>query len=406
MENYRNVDQTSREYHEIAENWIKSGITPDKHLAFYCGTGWRGSEAWFNAWLMGWPRVSVYDGGWFEWSSDPDNPVETGIPEHYQIPGYKMNDPESLTRTDTPVEITDFLIHEGEKEVVSEILKGLSSPQKYISSRFFYDDNGSALFEAITRLPEYYPTRTEKSILKAAAPRIVNGLSVKNIVELGSGDCSKISILLEAMPGNHIERLVYLPVDVCKTTILNSARMLSKKYPGIRIHGILSDFMKHFNVIPGNGNKLICFFGSTLGNLTGKEETSFLLNLRSRMNPGDQLLIGFDMVKDIRILEKAYNDEQGTTAAFNKNILRVVNHHAKTNLNPDQFDHYSFYNVAHARIEMHLRALADIEVTSPYLNNSIFLKKGETIHTENSHKYDRDCIHRLAGITGLQIKDI
>ena len=393
MENYRNFDQTSREYHEIAENWIKSGITPDKHLAFYCGTGWRGSEAWFNAWLMGWPRVSVYDGGWFEWSNDPDNPIETGVP----------GDPVGTNNTFT---IMDLLVKESDEEIISEILTGLTVPQKHISSRFFYDESGSALFKEITGLPEYYLTRTEKSILVEAATGIVNSVNIKNIVELGSGDCSKISILLDAIPANYIKEITYLPVDISKTSIVKSAEMLSEKYPGIRIHGILANFMSHISLIPHIENKLICFFGSTLGNLTKKQEITFLMNIKSWIRPGDQLLIGFDMVKDIRILERAYNDQQGKTAEFNKNILNVINHLAKTNFDPCQFEHNSFYDVAENRIEMHLKSLANIKVSSPYLKSNIIIKAGETIHSENSHKYESAYIHHLAGITGLQIKDI
>jgi molybdopterin synthase sulfurtransferase len=393
MENYRNPDQTSREYHEIEENWIKNRITPDKHLAFYCGTGWRGSEAWFNAWLMGWPRVSVYDGGWLEWSNDPNNPIETGVP------------PLPTIENDNFI-VSDFNNYESDTEIIPEILNGLLSPRKYISSRFFYDNAGSALFEEITQLPEYYLTRTEISILKEAAPLILNVQSIKNIVELGSGDCSKISILLDAVPENKIQDINYIPVDISKTSLKKSAEMLLTQYPGISIQGIIADFMKNFNGFSCEGNKLICFFGSTFGNLSRKQEIHFLLRLKTWMNPGDHLLIGFDMVKDIETLEKAYNDNQGKTAAFNKNILNVINHHAKTNFNPEQFDHYSFYNVIDARIEMHLRALDNIDVSSPYLNSKICLKKGETIHTEDSHKYDPDHIHQLAEISGLKIKDI
>jgi L-histidine N-alpha-methyltransferase len=405
MENYRNFDQTGREYHEIAENWKRSGITPGKHLAFYCGTGWRGSEAWFNAWLMGWPKVSVYDGGWFEWSNNPDNPVETGIP------GFEnnTNNPNSTGASPvitSPVSISNFLAHENNSEIISEILTGLSAHGKYISSRFFYDDKGSALFEEITGSPEYYPTRTERSILKEAAPGILCDLDIKNIIELGSGDCSKISILLDAISGHRIGEITYIPVDISKVSIEKSAAKLIKKYPGIRVHGVLADFLKHIDHIPCEGTKLICFFGSTFGNLSRTQEVRFLSDIRSWMNPGDHLLIGFDMVKDIAILEKAYNDEQGKTAAFNKNILNVVNRVAETNFDPGQFDHSSFYNMADARIEMHLRARMDLEISTPHLNGKIFLKKGETIHSENSHKYDQAHIHHLAKSTGLKIKDI
>jgi thiosulfate/3-mercaptopyruvate sulfurtransferase len=392
MENYRNIDQTGREYHEIANNWIKSGITPDKHLAFYCGTGWRGSEAWFNAWLMGWPRVSVFDGGWLEWSSDPANPVETGVPP-------------STAVVNGSLFISDLRDQEGGTDIISEIFTGLSAIQKYLSSRFFYDDAGSALFEEITGLPEYYLTRTEKSILKEAAPQILNLQSFNSIVELGSGDCSKISILLDAFQ-QKIAEIEYVPVDISKTSIEKSAGILTMKYPGIRIHGILTDFINHFKVIPCDGSKLICFFGSNFGNLSRTQEIPFLKNLKSWMNPGDQLLIGFDMVKDIKIMEKAYNDEQGKTAAFNGNMLNVVNHYSKTNFNPEQFDHYSFYDIANARIEMHLRALENIEVCSPYMESKICFNKGETIHTESCYKYETDYIYKLAEISGLQIKDI
>lgn len=310
------------------------------------------------------------------------------------------------TYMNSPIAINDFLVHESVQDIITEILIGLSAAPKYISSRFFYDSTGSALFEEITGLPEYYLTRTERAILKEAAPRIVNSSLIKNIVELGSGDCSKISILLDAIPDRNFEEIAYIPVDINKTSIIKSAEMVSKKYPGIRIHGVLADFIKHFKAIPDDENKLICFFGSTFGNLSRTQEIPFLLNLKSWMNPGDQLLIGFDMVKDIKILERAYNDEQGKTAAFNKNMLNVVNRYVKTNFDPDQFDHYSFYNIADARIEMHLKALVDIEVTSPHMNSKIFLKEGETIHSENSHKYDSGHIHQLAEISGLQIKEI
>ena len=405
MENYRNFDQTSREYHEIAENWERSGITPDKHLAFYCGTGWRGSEAWFNAWLMGWPKVSVYDGGWFEWSNNPDNPIETGIPV-IDNRAHHMNPPGKAQGVKIPVAISNFLVNESGTEIISEILTGLSAPQKHISSRFFYDDKGSSLFEEISGLPEYYPTRTEKSILKEAVPGILNSPAIKNIVELGSGDCSKISILLDAIPGHRIGEITYVPVDISKSSIEKSAGRLLEKYPGIRVHGILADFVKHSLQFTCEGNKLICFFGSTFGNLNRMQEIPFLSRLKSWMNPGDQLLIGFDMVKDIAFLEKAYNDERGITAAFNKNILNVVNSFAKTNFDPDQFDHYSFYNSADDRIEMHLRARRNLEVSTPYLNGKIFLKEGETIHSENSHKYNPAYIHQLAKRSGLQIKNI
>lgn len=317
-----------------------------------------------------------------------------------------MSSPRNPTAIKSSVSITGLPVHENDTEIISEILAGLSAPEKIISSRFFYDDNGSALFEEITGLPEYYLARTEKTILEKAAPGIMKNLNVKNIVELGSGDCSKISILLDAIPGHRIAEITYTPVDISKTSIEKSAFTLLKTYPGIRIKGILSDFMKDLKEIPCDGNKLICFFGSTIGNLGKTRELRFLSVLRSLMVPGDQLLVGFDMVKDVRILEKAYNDEQGITAAFNKNILNVVNRYLKTGFDPGRFEHVSFYNTKNDRIEMHLKALSDMEVSSPYMDSNIFIRKGDTIHTENSRKYHTGYLRQLARLTGLRIKDI
>ena len=152
--------------------------------------------------------------------------------------------------------------------------------------------------------------------------------------------------------------------------------------------------------------RLFCFFGSTLGNLTRKQSVQFLLDLKAVMKPGDQLLIGLDMVKDIKVLENAYNDNQGVTAAFNKNILNSVNQYIKTAFSPDWFGHVAFYNQSKDRIEMHLRALKDLEISCMYLPDNIRIKKGETIHTENSHKYTRRHILNFAGITGLNINAV
>ena len=317
-----------------------------------------------------------------------------------------MNYPEGPTTISDKIVISNFLFETGKEVIISEITEGLAAEQKYISSKFFYNDLGSKLFEDITRLPEYYPTRTEKSILHEVAPKISKGLKNIKIVELGSGDCSKISIILDAIPAENMDSVQYIPVDVSHAAIMKSACVLAKKYPDITIHGVLSDFMNHLDFIPDNSNRLICFFGSTLGNLTRVESIRFLSGLKKLMNPGDQLLLGLDMVKDIKTLENAYNDSKGITAAFNKNILNVVNLYAKTNFNTGWFEHMAFYEESKARIEMHLKALRNIEMSSPYMSDTIRIKKGETIHTENSHKYTRQHIEYFTLNSGLKIKDI
>jgi len=317
-----------------------------------------------------------------------------------------MQSSDSLTTKSTKVEISNFLEKENPEEVVKDIFRGLSASQKHISSRFFYDDKGSALFEEITSLPEYYPARTEKGILKKAAPDIIDGAREMDIVEIGSGDCSKISLLLDAVAPGNLQGVNYFPLDVSSLAIRKSSDILAEKYQGINIHGIMADFLKHLKFFPAQADRLVCFFGSTLGNLERKVAQQFLVNVAGLMDAGDHFLLGLDMVKDPEILEAAYNDKQGVTAAFNKNMLNVVNQYAGTNFDPALFDHYAFFNDAEARVEMHLIAREDMTITSARFPADVSIKKGETIHTENSHKFTHRHILEFATITGLRVEDI
>lgn len=300
--------------------------------------------------------------------------------------------------------VSNFLAFENRKDTLAEIFDGLNSKKKFISSRFFYDDQGSSLFEEITTLQEYYPTRTEKSILRKYSSRMLGNLRV--IIELGSGDCTKISLLLETIPPSELKNILYVPVDISRFSLIKSADILSLRYPGIKIHGLLADFLKHITKLPGEGNRLICFLGSTIGNLTRNQSLEFLKGIKSLMHPGDRFLLGMDMTKDIQILEAAYNDKRGITAAFNKNILNVLNQYAGTDFNPDLFEHLSFYNRAENRIEMHLMAVSDMIIKSPEFSSHIFIRKGETIHTENSHKYTLDDIRQIARHTGWNTENV
>ncbi len=316
----------------------------------------------------------------------------------------KTSDP-SIT-SQNMVEMINYLEAESTGELVAGIIKGLTAEKKYISSRFFYDETGSKLFEDITALPEYYPTCTEKSILKKVAPGITDRLVGPDLIELGSGDCSKISLLLDAVPREQLSEVRYFPVDVSPSAIHSSAEILNARYPGMTIHGILADFVKHLRFSPASLGRTVCFFGSTLGNFEKKDALQFLLEVTSMLDPGDHFLLGLDMVKEKEILEPAYNDSQGVTASFNKNILNVVNHYAGTELNPEDFEHLAFYNDDENRMEMHLKAVKDVETTCPDVPGKIFIKEGETIHTENSHKYSTHQIQEFAALTGLQIKKI
>ncbi|MBS0011855.1 MAG: L-histidine N(alpha)-methyltransferase [Bacteroidales bacterium] len=304
------------------------------------------------------------------------------------------------------VSISSLLTQEDKEQTIREIFTGLSSDRKYISSRFFYDAEGSALFEKITTLPEYYPTRTEKAILENISSEIIGEGGHIDIVELGSGDCSKISILLDAIPPGMMSSVKYYPVDISESSIIKSSESLSNKYPGLQINGLLADFMNHLDGLPGEDKRLVCFFGSTIGNLTREQSIEFLTGIREMMHGGDSLLVGFDMVKARDILETAYNDSQGITEAFNKNILKAVNNIAGTHFQPELFRHLAFYDPAKMRIEMHLEALADMEIHSPDFRHDIHISKGETILTENSHKFTGELIYEMAENAGFKVRNI
>jgi len=315
-----------------------------------------------------------------------------------------MEHSETSTSVHNQINICNLLELESRDEVVSEIISGLSSDPKHISSRFFYDETGSSLFQRITTLPEYYPTRTEISILKEAAGELTGGNKQLDMIELGSGDYSKISILLEVIPGNHLSDIHYFPVDVSESAVRYSAEGVSLRFPEVKIQGLLADFMKHLTSLPGEGQRLICFFGSTIGNLSRSQASQFVAELKIAMVPGDGLLLGLDMVKDQDVMEAAYNDGEGVTEAFNKNMLRVVNRKIETAIDPDDFEHLALYNPEKQRIEMHLVARRDLEIHSPCLEQPLHIKKGETIHTENSHKFTQEHIRQFAERSGLSIK--
>ena len=313
---------------------------------------------------------------------------------------------EIIPRSEDRILMRDYLAKITSEETIAEIYRGLTEKQKSISSKYFYDARGSKLFEKITMLPEYYPTRTEKSILKKIAPGLANDLSNCDIVELGSGDCSKISILLNAIQTYNIDTLRYIPVDVSREAIQNSAGELAARFPGMTILGMLADFMKHIENIPGENNRLICFFGSTIGNLDPGHAIRLLTDIRRIMKPGDQLLVGMDRVKDEHIMVKAYNDSENITARFNRNILNVVNRYTGTYFNPEAFEHLAGFNRRESRIEMHLKAKEDLTIRFPSENATVRIRKGETIHTENSYKYTLQHIRNFETKTGLKIRNI
>jgi len=227
-----------------------------------------------------------------------------------------------------------------------------------------------------------------------------------NIIEFGSGDCTKISLLLDEIPKKKMHTVCYIPFDVSSSAIQESCTVLLQKYSGLQIHGFVADFMTQFDIITDKPNKILCFLGSTIGNFTRNQAEQFIYDLQTIMQSKDRLLLGFDMVKDKKIIEKAYNDSRKVTEQFNKNILSVVNDLVDTDFIPELFEHVAFYNEDLSRIEMHLKAEVSQVINSPRFPNAISIEKGETIHTENSHKFTINHITQLADRTHLNIEQI
>ena len=304
----------------------------------------------------------------------------------------KMTKRRTPTVTDLSPKQSDFL---------TDVLNGLTSPQKTLESKYFYDQTGSQLFEKITQLDEYYQTRTEMTILRESLRSIFQRIGENvDLIELGSGSSTKTRILLDE---NRFNR--YIPVDISKTILTNTVNVLHKIYPHLTIDGIVADYTQPFSLSKLGGNKKVVFYpGSTIGNFEPKEAAQFLKQLSQILSPGDRLLIGVDLQKDPKFIENAYNDKQGITAAFNKNVLTRMNQELNTSFQTQHFDHYSFYSEEKARIEMHL--VSNIHQSVEVNDQSIAFEKDESIHTENSYKYSISSFQNLYLKNGFKPIDV
>ncbi|NTU43429.1 MAG: L-histidine N(alpha)-methyltransferase [Nitrospirales bacterium] len=301
------------------------------------------------------------------------------------------------------IEIMNYMKDSFHFDLKSDVLLGLTSEQKSLPSKYFYDARGSELFDSICRLPEYYQTRTELSILRSSAGRIVEDMQGGDIVELGSGANLKIRALLDASFRDCRADICYVPVDVSESALLESSAELLEIYPGLKIRGIVADFMKHMEKIPEGRKRLFLFFGSTIGNFSDEERRYLLESVAGRMEPEDRFLLGIDMIKPADLLERAYNDRQGITAEFNRNILRVLNRELGADFETSHFDHLAFYNDKKEQVEMHLRANRDISAEIRGLGLRIDMDKGETIHTEICRKFSMASAGAMAEEAGLRI---
>jgi len=280
----------------------------------------------------------------------------------------------------------------------TEVLEGLSKAPRSIPPKFFYDREGSRLFDAITELPEYYPTRTEIGILRRHGKEIAAQVGRDAVLlEFGSGSSKKIRTLLDALAP-----AVYMPIDISREHLRASALDLSASYPALEVHAACADYSSHFTLpySPPNLQRAAFFPGSSIGNFDPVDASTFLRRVAALVGEGGRLLIGVDLKKDRVRLETAYNDSQGVTAAFNLNLLQRINRELSGDIDIDAFSHRAFYNAEQGRIEMHL--LSRASQTAMVAGQTIEFADGETIHTENSYKYDVDEFQQLASKSGFE----
>ncbi|WP_028647143.1 L-histidine N(alpha)-methyltransferase [Nocardiopsis sp. CNT312] len=279
-----------------------------------------------------------------------------------------------------------------DKALREDVAEGLTASPKRLPPKWFYDEHGSALFEDITALPEYYPTRAERSILAERSDEIADAADAEVLIELGSGSGVKTRLLLDAML-RHGRITGFVPVDVSGDFLAASAAELAGDYPGLDVHAVVGDFEEHLGLLPAardGGRRLLAVLGSTIGNQEPRARAAFLRDVRGVLDAGDSLLLGTDLVKDPARLVAAYDDAQGVTAAFNRNVLRVINHRLGADFDPAAFDHVALWDAEREWIEMRLRARTAQRVRVADLGLSVGFAEGEEMRTEISAKFRRE----------------
>jgi L-histidine N-alpha-methyltransferase len=300
------------------------------------------------------------------------------------------------------IRIESWLSEQDERMLANDVLDGLTRPFKELPPKHFYDARGSELFERICDLPEYYPTRTEKQILERNIEEIVDRTRVGELVELGSGAADKARIMLDAMRRAGTLRH-YVPLDVSETVVEEAARQLVDEHEGLKVHGVVGDFERHLDrVPPGRGTpRIVALLGGTIGNFPPGTRRVLLRKIAALLGPGDRLLLGTDLVKEPALIEAAYDDAEGVTAEFNRNVLHVINRELDADFAPDAFDHVAFFDRRQEWVEMRLRAKRPCSVLIADLDLRVEFAAGEEVRTEISAKFTRSRLeadYRAAGL--------
>ncbi|MFG2813438.1 L-histidine N(alpha)-methyltransferase [Streptomyces sp. NPDC048410] len=296
-----------------------------------------------------------------------------------------------VTRT-LPEDATDAALR-------ADVLDGLSTDPKTLPPKWFYDARGSELFERITELPEYYPTRAEREILQTRSDEIAAASGARTLIELGSGSSTKTRHLIDALTSLE----AYVPVDVSESALVQAGQALTAERPGLAVHALIADFTAPMTLPKTPGPRLVAFLGGTLGNLLPAERSDFLTTVRAMLAPGDGLLLGTDLVKDEAVLVRAYDDASGVTAAFNKNVLDVVDRELGADFDPDAFDHVARWDPEREWIEMRLRSRTAQTVKIPALGMVVDFAAGEELRTEISAKFRREGVGAELDKAGLEL---
>jgi L-histidine N-alpha-methyltransferase len=292
-----------------------------------------------------------------------------------------------------------------QEAMIADVREGLLAAQKSIPPVYFYDEVGSRLFEEITALPEYYPTRAERRLLERYAPQMARLAGADTLVELGAGACDKTRVLLTAMSsGGPLRR--YVPFDVSDEFLRSAAGALTEEYRGLEVHAVIGDFHQHLPHIPVGGTRLIAFLGGTIGNLRPEQRSKFFFDLNCTMERSDHLLLGTDLVKERARIVAAYDDAAGVTAAFNRNVLAVLNRSLDATFDPDGFDHVALYNESEDWIEMRLRSRDAVEVDIGVLGEKVHFDPGEDLLTEISAKFTPEGIEKELGAADFVVDEM
>ena len=311
-------------------------------------------------------------------------------------------------RERTPAVTMEVHLEPGEarRALLAEVLSGLcvEGRLKELSPKWLYDERGSQLFDDITRVPEYYPTRREKEILRAHARDIARVSGADTLIELGSGSSEKTRWLLDALRAEGKLRR-FIPFDVSEAFLRQAAEAVARDYPGLGVHAVVGDFERHLGRWPRGGRALVAFLGGTIGNLKPRERARFYANLSANLSPGEGLLVGTDLLKDRDRLFAAYNDRRGVTAAFNRNLLHVLNHELGADFDPQSFEHLAPFDEENRWIEMRLISKRAQSVRLPALRRHVNFAEGEVLRTEVSCKFRPEQVEAELDAAGFTLAE-